>query len=40
MAAIKQEAVKIWTEQADILYPKDLLDKVSILLDEFRSSSQ
>ena len=40
MAAIKQESVKVWEEEADNLYPKDLLDKVLILLDEFRSRPQ
>jgi len=37
---IKQEAVKIWGEQADKLYPKALLDQVVALLDDFRSQPQ
>jgi TRAP-type C4-dicarboxylate transport system substrate-binding protein len=40
MAVIKQEAVKIWAEEADKLYPKELLEKVLVLLDEFRSRPQ
>lgn len=37
MAVIRQKAIEIWEEQADQLYPRDLLDKVLSLLDEFRS---
>lgn len=40
MAVIKQEAEKIWDEQADRLYPSDLLAKVLKLRDEFRSGAK
>ena len=39
IAAIKQEAVKIWDEQADKLYPREILVNVLALLDEYRSQS-
>jgi hypothetical protein len=40
MAVIREEAIKIWKEQADQLFPRDLLEKVLTLLDEFRSCPQ
>ncbi len=40
MAVIRAEAIKIWEEQADLLFPRDLLEKVLALLDEFRSCPQ
>jgi len=38
--AIRREAVKIWDEQADKLYPRELLDRVLATLDEIRGQSR
>ncbi|MEW6076822.1 MAG: TRAP transporter substrate-binding protein DctP [Thermodesulfobacteriota bacterium] len=37
---IRQAAVKIWDEQAGQLYPRDLLDRVLVILDEFRGQKR
>jgi TRAP-type C4-dicarboxylate transport system substrate-binding protein len=38
--AIRQASVKIWDEQAGQLYPRELLDRVLAILDEYRCQSR